>query len=64
MNLAVFGLSLTISWGNGHTTYRGLLAALARRGWTVTFVERDLPWYREHRAFPAAIARAGRPVLR
>lgn len=50
MNLVVLGLSITSSWGNGHaTTYRALLAAFAERGHQVTFLERDVPWYSEHR---------------
>jgi spore maturation protein CgeB len=50
LNIVVFGLSITSSWGNGHaTTYRALLKALAKRGHVVTFLERDVPWYREHR---------------
>jgi spore maturation protein CgeB len=50
LNIVVFGLSITSSWGNGHaTTYRALLKALARRGHTITFLERDVPWYRDHR---------------
>jgi spore maturation protein CgeB len=50
LNIVVIGLSVTSSWGNGHaTTYRALLSALARRGHTVTFLERDVPWYRDHR---------------
>ena len=50
LNIVVIGLSVTSSWGNGHaTTYRALLSALARRGHAVTFLERDVPWYREHR---------------
>ncbi|CCD94295.1 conserved exported hypothetical protein [Bradyrhizobium sp. ORS 375] len=50
LNIVVIGLSVTSSWGNGHaTTYRALLSALARRGHSVTFLERDVPWYREHR---------------
>jgi spore maturation protein CgeB len=50
LDIVVFGLSITSSWGNGHaTTYRALLKALAARGHKVTFVERDVPWYREHR---------------
>jgi spore maturation protein CgeB len=45
--LVVFGLSISSAWGNGHaSTYRGLLAALAARGWQTTFFERDVPWYR------------------
>jgi spore maturation protein CgeB len=50
LDIAVFGLSITSSWGNGHaSTYRALIKALARRGHRVTFVERDVPWYRRHR---------------
>lgn len=50
LNIIVIGLSVTSSWGNGHaTTYRALLDALARRGHRVTFLERDVPWYRENR---------------
>lgn len=50
LNIVVIGLSVTSSWGNGHaTTYRALLSALARRGHTVTFLERDVSWYRDHR---------------
>ncbi|UWU71739.1 glycosyltransferase [Bradyrhizobium sp. NC92] len=52
MNLSIvaIGLSVTSSWGNGHaTTYRALIEALARRGHSVTFLERDVPWYRDHR---------------
>jgi spore maturation protein CgeB len=50
LKIIVIGLSVTSSWGNGHaTTYRALLSALARRGHAVTFLERDVPWYRDHR---------------
>lgn len=50
LNIAVFGLSLSSSWGNGHaTTWRALLSAMARRGHSITFYERDVPWYRTHR---------------
>ena len=50
--LLFLGLTITSSWGNGHaTTYRALIKALARRGHNVTFLERDVPWYREHRDF-------------
>jgi spore maturation protein CgeB len=48
-------LSITSAWGNGHaTTYRGLLKELWRRGHRVTFLERDMPWYAEHREFSEA----------
>ncbi|MEZ0327124.1 MAG: hypothetical protein ACAH95_14585 [Fimbriimonas sp.] len=51
--VVVFGLSISSSWGNGHaTTYRGLLRELAKRGHEVTFVECDVPWYRENRDLP------------
>ena len=50
LNIVVIGLSVTSSWGNGHaTTYRALIEALAQRGHHVTFLERDVPWYRNHR---------------
>jgi spore maturation protein CgeB len=53
MNIAIFGLSITSSWGNGHaTTYRALVRALARRGHVVTFFERDASWYAENRDLP------------
>jgi spore maturation protein CgeB len=49
----VCGLSITSSWGNGHaTTYRALLKQFAARGHRVTFLERDVPWYRENRDYP------------
>jgi spore maturation protein CgeB len=50
LDIVIFGLSITSSWGNGHaTTYRALAKALAERGHRVTFLERDVPWYRKHR---------------
>jgi spore maturation protein CgeB len=50
LNIVVLGLSITSSWGNGHaTTYRALLRALAAQGHTLTFIERDVPWYRDNR---------------
>jgi spore maturation protein CgeB len=50
MNYVFLGLSITSSWGNGHaTTYRGLLSALAARGHRVSFLECDVPWYRDNR---------------
>lgn len=53
LDIVIFGLSITSSWGNGHaSTYRALIKALAGRGHTVTFLERDVPWYREHRDAP------------
>ena len=53
MKLVVLGLSLSSSWGNGHaTTFRALLKAFAERGHDVLFLERDVPWYAEHRDMP------------
>ncbi len=53
MKLVVLGLSLSSSWGNGHaTTFRALLSAFAARGHEVTFLERDVEWYRNHRDLP------------
>jgi spore maturation protein CgeB len=46
MKIAIVGLSLSSSWGNGHaTTYRSLVKALGRRGHQVAFFERRESWY-------------------
>jgi spore maturation protein CgeB len=53
LRVVVLGLSITSSWGNGHATnFRALLAALDGRGHDVLFLERDVPWYAEHRDLP------------
>ena len=53
MKIVLYGLSVTSSWGNGHaTTYRSLLKALAGRGHTIVFVEKDVEWYRNNRDMP------------
>jgi spore maturation protein CgeB len=50
LDIVIFGLSMTSSWGNGHaSTYRALVKALHQRGHRITFLERDVPWYRAHR---------------
>jgi spore maturation protein CgeB len=50
MRLVIFGLTVTSSWGNGHSTlWRGLIKELALRGWDVTFFEKDVPYYRDTR---------------
>jgi len=50
VKLVIFGLTVSSSWGNGHATlWRGLCAALARRGHRVVFFERDVPYYAGHR---------------
>ncbi|HEX7893858.1 MAG TPA: glycosyltransferase [Terriglobales bacterium] len=52
MKLAIFGLTLSSSWGNGHATlWRGLCKWLARQGHNVTFFEKDVPYYANHRDF-------------
>lgn len=46
MHFVIFGLTVSSSWGNGHATlWRGLLKALARRNHTITFYEKDVPYY-------------------
>ena len=46
MHVVVFGLTVSSSWGNGHATlWRSLIAAMLRAGHTVTFYERDVPYY-------------------
>jgi spore maturation protein CgeB len=53
MRIVILGLSITSSWGNGHaTTFRGLVRELVKRGHDVLFLERDQPWYAEHRDLP------------
>lgn len=50
MKITFLGLSLSSSWGNGHaTTYRGLIYELAQKGHQITFLERDVSWYRDNR---------------
>lgn len=50
MEIAILGLSITSSWGNGHaTTFRGLVRELNKKGHKVTFLEREVPWYASHR---------------
>jgi spore maturation protein CgeB len=50
LDIVIFGLALSSSWGNGHaTTYRALIRGLNEAGHRVTFMERDVEWYRSHR---------------
>ena len=63
MELVVFGLAVSSSWGNGHATlWRGLIRALHRRGHRVTFFERDVPYYAQHRDL-TALPEGGELVL-
>jgi spore maturation protein CgeB len=53
MKIVIYGLTITSSWGNGHaTTYRSLAKALARKGHTIHFVEKDVEWYHNNRDLP------------
>lgn len=46
MNIVIFGLTISSSWGNGHATlWRGLCKAMGRRGHKVNFFEKDVPYY-------------------
>lgn len=50
MRIVIFGLSISSSWGNGHATiWRGLCNALASRGHSIVFFEKDVPYYRRTR---------------
>ena len=50
MNIVVFGLTISSSWGNGHATlWRGFAHACAERGYRFTFFERDTPYYAMNR---------------
>jgi spore maturation protein CgeB len=52
-DIVILGLSLSSAWGNGHaTTYRSLIAGLHKLGCKVLFLERDVPWYADHRDLP------------
>jgi spore maturation protein CgeB len=54
MNLVIFGLTISSSWGNGHATlWRGLCNALSKHGHRVTFFERDVSYYAQHRDLDA-----------
>ncbi|KFB10072.1 CgeB family protein [Nitratireductor basaltis] len=53
LSIVFIGLSVSSSWGNGHaTTYRSLMRGLASQGHELHFIERDVPWYAEHRDLP------------
>jgi spore maturation protein CgeB len=54
MRFVIFGLTVSSSWGNGHATiWRGLCSALANAGHAVTFFEKDVPYYSQHRDLKA-----------
>ena len=63
MNIVIFGLSVSSSWGNGHAAlWRGLIRALLADGHVVTFFEKDVPYYRDSRDLDA-LPEGGRLVL-
>jgi spore maturation protein CgeB len=46
LRFAIFGLTVSSSWGNGHATlWRGLIRALTNLGHQIVFFERDVPYY-------------------
>jgi spore maturation protein CgeB len=46
VNIVIFGLTISSSWGNGHATlWRGLCRSLAALGHRVVFFEHDVPYY-------------------
>jgi spore maturation protein CgeB len=50
MKFVVFGLTVSSSWGNGHATlWRGLMRSLTALGHSVTFFEREAPYYANNR---------------
>ena len=54
MKITFFGLTLSSSWGNGHATpLRAIIRALDRLGHQVTFFEKDVSYYAQHRDLPA-----------
>lgn len=63
MRIAIFGLTVSSAWGNGHATlWRSLIHALDADGHEVAFFERDTPYYRAHRDL-TALPGASRLVL-
>ena len=63
MRFAIFGLSVSSSWGNGHAVlWRGLIGALLDGGHEVAFFEHDTPYYAQNRDLTALPA-GGRLVL-
>ena len=54
MRIAIFGLTISSSWGNGHATlWRGLCKSLVALGHEFVFFERDVPYYANTRDWPA-----------
>jgi spore maturation protein CgeB len=54
LQITFFGLTLSSSWGNGHATpLRAIIRAVHRLGHRVTFFEKDVPYYAQHRDLSA-----------
>ncbi|MGE0527382.1 MAG: glycosyltransferase, partial [Bdellovibrionales bacterium] len=54
MNIVIFGLTISSTWGHGHATlWRALCRSLVKRGHRITFFERDESYYRDHRNLTA-----------
>ena len=54
MNIVIFGLAVSSSWGNGHAAlWRGLIGGLLEDGHRVTFFERDQSFYAQNRDLTA-----------
>ena len=50
MHFVIFGLTISSSWGNGHATlWRSLLKAMAQRGHTAHFYEKNVSYYADTR---------------
>lgn len=46
MHFVIFGLTISSSWGNGHATlWRGMVRAMTKSGHSVSFYEKDVPYY-------------------
>jgi spore maturation protein CgeB len=53
LQIVIFGLSITSTWGNGHAnTFRALARALHNRGHHIVFFEKDVEWYASNRDLP------------
>jgi spore maturation protein CgeB len=53
LQIVIFGLSITSTWGNGHAnTFRALARALHARGHRIVFFEKDVEWYASNRDLP------------
>ncbi len=63
MNIVIFGLAVSSSWGNGHAAlWRGLIRGLLADGHRRDFFERDVPFYAQNRDL-TALPPGGRLVL-